>query len=683
MQPVVKDNAVSAEVADFILTLIQAFTKTGYYMPDHPETEKATSGLYDMLQHVLKDRSEISFLAVTDTRGGSDAFIVGLTDDPLPVRNLMMKGMADVFVSRFVDYLERKHLSAFTLKKSISQPEFAKFIAIMTESPYGKEKENVQEKLTLDLIKNQIVSVSTVFNVDLVGKGRKLPWRVDMALSRLKRDLNMIPLFKQISKEKMDEIRRMIFEDIVRPLSSPEITADILKNLDLIHANISGFDAATFEDRTIGYLKLQMLPEVALYLVDEFTRLKKTFDQVQSSELQGRLDFLVRISKKVCMRLFKMETVNEKLLSRFVQCEIVRDEEIPQAIRKKVLKHVALDRFLKSPEKFFQQIKEASDPVEIRDKVLLSFEFLPTLFAMGRFPDILEIIMLSTAKKVPFDINKNAALMASISHEVRNKIPSAPKEKQLEFLSILAGLGAMGDYLAVDLLDNDSRFMRRQLLKLLENKGPGITRYVLAAEKQKNNWFFLRNALIVLSKAGVRNPEVEDLFTRALQHAEGNVRKEAIIGVSMILKKDGESLLLPILNDADIEMRKRAATALAELGCKDPELLECVIGLLTGHRETDAEQLIEMVSSLNVPEDASQRLEEVLIDLIKGPSLLARITREAQPPSGLKKAAIDLLGKIGSQKAIKALNGYSHRKDPALSEAALSAAEKIRGRAPK
>ena len=56
MQPVVKDNAVSAEVADFILTLIQGFTKTGYYMPDHPETEKATSGLYDMLQHVLKDR---------------------------------------------------------------------------------------------------------------------------------------------------------------------------------------------------------------------------------------------------------------------------------------------------------------------------------------------------------------------------------------------------------------------------------------------------------------------------------------------------------------------------------------------------------------------------------------------------------------------------------------------------
>ena len=52
----------------------------------------------------------------------------------------------------------------------------------MTESPYAKEKEgDVREKLTMDLIKNNILSVSTVFNVDLVGKCKKLNWRVEMS----------------------------------------------------------------------------------------------------------------------------------------------------------------------------------------------------------------------------------------------------------------------------------------------------------------------------------------------------------------------------------------------------------------------------------------------------------------------------------------------------------------------
>ena len=683
MQPAVKNNSVNPEVAEFILTLIQAFTKTGYYMPDHPEAEKATSGLYDRLQHVLKDHSEISFLTVADPSRGNDAFIVGLTDDPLPVKSLMMKGVADVFVSRFVDYLERKNLSAFTLKKSISQAEFAKFIGIMTESPYGKEKENAQEKLTLDLIKNQIVSVSTVFNVDLVGKGRKLPWRVDIALSRLKRDLNMIPLFKDISKEKMDEIRRMIFEDIVRPLNSPEITAEILKNIDLIHSEISGIEAGAFEDRTIDYLKVQLLPEVALHLVDEFARLKKTSDKVQAVELQKRLDFLARISKKICMKLLKMEAVNEKLLSRFVQCEILKDEEIPQAIRKKVLKHVALDRFLKSSENFFLQIKKSSDPAEIEEQVQLSFEFLPMLFSLGRFPDILEIVMLSTTKKVPFEIEKNRDLMAGISHEVEKKIPSLSKEKQLELLNILAGIGVMGDYLAVELLDNESRFIRRQILRLLENKGPAIAGYLLQGIKSKQGWFFLRNALILLGKSGVRTAEVEEVFTQALKHPEPNVRKEAVVGLPPILKKDGERLLLPILSDVDGEIRKRAAVALAGLGCEAPALLDSVIALLKENNAEDADQMTEILHSLSVPQQASQRLEEVLIELLKGPSFLERITSKPQAAAGLKKAAIDLLGTIGSEKSIKVLKGYSPKKDPVLGQAALSATEKIRGMAQK
>jgi hypothetical protein len=88
----------------------------------------------------LKDEGEISFLSVADART-SEIFVTGLTEEPLPVSKLLMKGMSDVFVSRFSEYFERKHLCSFTLKGCISELEFEKFIGIMTESPYAKEKE--------------------------------------------------------------------------------------------------------------------------------------------------------------------------------------------------------------------------------------------------------------------------------------------------------------------------------------------------------------------------------------------------------------------------------------------------------------------------------------------------------------------------------------------------------------
>ena len=41
---------VSSDVGKTVLLLIQAFLKTGYYQPGHPETEKAREGLYEAVQ---------------------------------------------------------------------------------------------------------------------------------------------------------------------------------------------------------------------------------------------------------------------------------------------------------------------------------------------------------------------------------------------------------------------------------------------------------------------------------------------------------------------------------------------------------------------------------------------------------------------------------------------------------
>ena len=57
---------VSSEVGKTVLLLIQAFLKTGYYQPGHPETVKARDGLYEEVTSLFYSHPEITFLANTE-----------------------------------------------------------------------------------------------------------------------------------------------------------------------------------------------------------------------------------------------------------------------------------------------------------------------------------------------------------------------------------------------------------------------------------------------------------------------------------------------------------------------------------------------------------------------------------------------------------------------------------------
>ena len=98
----------------------------------------------------------------------------------------------------------------------------------------------------------------------------------------------MIPLFKDIPKDKADEIRRLVFEDIIRPLTTPQLVTDILLNLDLISSDIAGFNADEFEEKTINYIDRKLMPEVAQQIVERIAALKKAYEKVQMAECRSR-----------------------------------------------------------------------------------------------------------------------------------------------------------------------------------------------------------------------------------------------------------------------------------------------------------------------------------------------------------------------------------------------------------
>jgi hypothetical protein len=218
------DFSGSSETSKFLLSFIQALLKTGYYTPGHPETSKARGSLFHDFFSIIKKHRELTFVVAAgkDTR---DIMVDGIVDEPVELSSFMLKGMAEMFVPKFLAFFDRKNLSSFSIKSAITKSEFDTFINIMSESPSLEAKVDTREQLTLKLIKKSILHISTVFNIDLVGKERKLPWRVEIALTRLKKDLSLIPLYKNIQEEKITELKNMVFDDIIRPIRSHNITS--------------------------------------------------------------------------------------------------------------------------------------------------------------------------------------------------------------------------------------------------------------------------------------------------------------------------------------------------------------------------------------------------------------------------------------------------------------------------
>jgi len=526
-------------------------------MPGHPEARKARAGLYETLKDILKDKGEITFVAVTET-GKQEVFIGGLFDEPVPLSSLMMKGIAEMFTPKFTEYFERKNLSSFSLKASITNDEFEKFINVMTESPLYEEKEvDVRERLTMSLVKNEILMVSTVFNVDLVGKGRKLLWRVQISLSRLKKDLNMIPPYKNISKEKKNELRRMVFEDIIRPLNSPKLIKEMLTNLDLVSIELVDFDPNEFELKIIQHLDEELLPDVSRELLDDILDLEKAFKMLQETQVRVRLEYLKGIIKEIGKRLAGLRTFDEELFHQLVKNNILTADDIPVDVRNRILKHLSLDSFLESPERFYADIDNTFDTKELENKLLLLFEFLPVLFSTGRYEEILKIFKISGEKGIDFEVTKNIGHLESISEELYKKAEKADKEEQLRLLKVLSSIGNPGTYLLVDLLDSESRFIRRSALEILQDKGSEIIPFLIRRFNKKGDWYYPRNALIILSKVGAGEPEIEDIFKRYLNHSEPGIRAVAIQGIANILREKSEGLLIPLLKDENADVRKR------------------------------------------------------------------------------------------------------------------------------
>ncbi len=670
-----------SEVAEFILSFIQALLKTGYYTPDHPQAQKAKEGLFAELIKVLKGHRGITFVSVSE-KDIKDVMVDGIFDEPTKLSTLMLKGMAEIFIPKFLDYFERKYLASFSIKAQISEGEFENFINIMSESPYEEDKsESLREKMTFELIKNNIISISTIFNVDLVGRHRKLPWRVELALTRLKNDLSKIPLYQNLTEDKITEIKSMVFDDIIRPVKIPALIKDILANLDLIAFDTMGMSREELETEITEYFHEEALLRAAPGLLKECLEVRNTYERYKREDILKHLEFLEEITGRVGRKIARGQSADNTLIMEFIKHGLLSVDDLDEVDKNRARRIKAVDRFLQNPEAYYLAIEKAPKE-ELGQRCRMFVDLLPELLSRSCYEEIENII--SIVKKAGFLFSEmGASFFNEFASDINSLIKNSSKEEQTMIMRVLDVIGKDSIPALTDLLVAKSRLMRKMACEMLINHDSHAVEHILSVIDRKHDWYFTRNILMILAEIGRGGEEIENIFKKFLNHEEQRIREEVVKGLTNIMGIKAEKYLLDYLKDPSPFIRRKAIWGLGSIKSTKPEMLSHFSDVLRGKIKEDEpiiEQVLITMTLIGSDLKESENLEDAVIKLLKGKGLLGKIVGKVALSDKLEVKACEALSAFGTKKSIAVLKNIEKEKNQVLKEAATKAIENINSR---
>ncbi len=215
-------------LAELFLALTAALARTGYYQRGHPESDRSVARLVRAAPTPLRGRGEISFARRTTADAAHIVIQTGIGESH--EARSVLKVVGEDYPARLVECFERKRLVALTLREGVREDELADCVELLAGPPIEEEDMRAQ------LAQRGLEHVSALFESDLLGRRRKLSWHVDVCISRLARDLRVLPLLRDVDDAKLRALREQILTDVVRPLRELAHVRELLLNADLIRA---------------------------------------------------------------------------------------------------------------------------------------------------------------------------------------------------------------------------------------------------------------------------------------------------------------------------------------------------------------------------------------------------------------------------------------------------------------
>lgn len=680
-----EERARVQPAGEFIMDLTKAMQRSGYYSHDHPESKGAKHGLYEQLQKAIADGKEL-MITNQETREKTDILITGVLDGPVSIRTVVGPGMAEMFVPRLRDYFNRKGLVSFALKKDISQEHFSTFIDIMSDPQVDQGSEaGVGALLTNALVENGINEISTVFMDDMLILEEKFPWRVEMAIQRLAKDLKVLPMFKDKSEQELRAMKYQTVMDIIRPLLHPEFLKDILINTYIIARHVKTLDLKELEALIIETFPDKIVLPTAEYVLEEMKRLQeKAHEHADSKVLSVRINSVKRILKNISRRVVMEEIKGAgAFLEALYFNNILTMEELPAEVRARVNTLNLAESVKSSAEDYAEAIAATGDPDEANVLLECFKRVVPVMIEKGSWPELLIIIKgvnkaAGSSRLFQGGEGLPAMPLIYIFGELAKELAAAYMEADKESRPLLdemvsylgpTGVSVMGEVL---LRSNDRGVRKAAVESLVKMKAMSLQWVRSVLDDSTQPWYLQRNAILVLSRIA-RDDEDKTRARRFLTNSRPRLREEALTAVLRLEGKNAEKAIFNALDDPDKKVQGRAASSLNVIqplsDSAVEEILKRLRVSLSKDREEAKEQALKMaplVRALANLRDVPRfdEIEDALVELLQTQSggakkgffkRLRNVFEEEESPV-LLQALIDCVGRIGGEKSLEVLD---------------------------
>jgi hypothetical protein len=681
---------VAQELTDFTLKFVRAVTKSSYYTAEHQEAGKAKLGIYDAFRTLVADHPEVTFYA---RKAGErcSVLVYGIFQEPTDLARAMLRGMSEIYVPKLAHYFEANGLLSISFKPALSEDEFHHFVDLLA-SPTSLAPGS-SDTIVHRLAQNRIHNISVVA-VSLKNSGRGLSWRVEMALTRLKKDLSVIPLYEHLGEEELRRVRLQVFRDVVRPLREVGLIRELLENCDRIIEEVEEFtedQLAEIEAQVLASVSEASLPALLEGLVADIAEAKR-----QSEE---QMDRLLRLTRRVAGQLRPEQAKNlADAFRTLVDAKVLDFEELPAFLQQRFRVEKDAATFLNLEERILARLDRETNAE--RYGVLL--EFLTSIF-----PELL-------SRADP------SATLAIVDHVSEHRIVEPPfAERPVQAAIWVEGIiySTLAEDLVSELAHSD-KLKRNSLLELCRRLGDetvpilfralagcesastrnAITQ-VLADLKYASRAFLRRELLerdlpadylleLLRLLQSVGGEDCSDLLAPALDHADALVRIEAVGAAATLDREGGEKRVLAALADVDSRVRETALKTLFDRGSTAPSLFAFCRRILGGPEESDEEMARLICSRLAAYDRGEHRA--TCVALLCGAlgdageedgswwSSLKRFVKHDSAPLSVQVAACQALARLGAAEASETLERLSAHSKPALKRAAQHALESIR-----
>ncbi|NIN50763.1 MAG: hypothetical protein GTN62_11720 [Gemmatimonadales bacterium] len=692
-------------LAEFTLDFAKAMLRTGYYAPDHPQAQQSRAGLYERFRRVLEGRPGLTYL-VGKEGDRRTLMIDGYEPGALTLDKIMISGMAELFTPKLLDFFDRRHLLSFSLLAGIGAEEFDTFVILMSEPPRAGRAEDERDRVTQAFLDQHIVHVSTLFEADVLGRERRLPWRVERALSRLGRDLSMLPLYKHASQEKIQEIKIQIIDEVIRPLRTAQLLSDLLVNCDVLAKDIAVLEEAQVEHEIIAQIPPELLTSTTWQVIEGLQQLK-TKQGDESLELASRHRLIIR---DILDQLGQAEVeVDGELLEALVKQEVLTREELPKSLQQVLQRQLVFKHFLAAPDDYLRKLGRFPTGEVGRRLHAIARLVFPELLRRGdhwvEAAGMLEALgsgghesgAAETVRALTEGLHRSLAaeenvrrLLDALTDENLDK---EGRDSVVALLSISGAAATKG--LKEVYSGTTSLSIRASAFEVMKRIGtPALVPFLKALSHIEHEWSAIHHILAALDDQ--TDPALADAIKPFLRHENARVRQAALTRVFELLGPASEGSLVRGLADPDTVTRRAAVAYLGSLQSRNPKVLAFYAGALQPEAAADTEPedeevLAEICRSLTGVGDApfpdGSSAEQVLLSAIRQEGRKKRISgifqkRPLYHSERVRVAICEALGSVGTKAAMDALRELASSETESVSEAATAAAERIQKRSP-